>query len=190
MRYKFLIPLVALKILLFGGWFLSGHFDTASVHAQTQTRSSVSNVENLVSREYMLEAGGKKEVSMIAAIKRREAELDGRDDKLKEEGERLTLLKNDIENRINELNKVSSELAVIAEKVDMAKSARVKKTIKIYEAMAPEEAAARIERLRESMAVIILANMNAKKAGAILGIVEVNKAVKLTHMLKIKTKSD
>ncbi len=189
MRYKFLIPLVALKILLFGAWFLSDYFDTASVHAQTQTGTPVSDMENLVSREYMLETG-EKEVSMLAAIKRREAELDDRGDKLQEEGERLVLLRNDIEKRISELNKVSSELAVIAEKVDMAKSARIKKTIKIYESMAPEEAAVRVERLKESMAVIILGNMNAKKAGAILGLVEVNKAVKLTHLLKIKTKSD
>ena len=187
MRYKFLIPLVALKILLFGAWFLSDHFDTARVYAQTQAGTPVVDMENLVSREYMLETG-EKEVSMIAAIKRREAELDDRGDKLQEEEKRLTLLKNDIDKRINELNKISSELAVIAEKVDMAKSARVKKTIKIYESMAPEEAAVRIERLKESMAVIILANMNAKKAGAILGLVEVNKAVKLTHLLKIKTK--
>ncbi len=186
MRYKFLIPLVALKILLFGAWFFSDHFDLAAVYAQTQT-GNAGDTESLVSREYMLETGD-KEVSMLAAIKRREAELDLRDDKLEEEGERLALLKSDIEKRINELAKVSSELAVIVEKVDLAKSARTKKTIKIYESMAPEEASVRIERLRESMAVTILANMNAKKAGAILGLVEVNKAVKLTHMLKIKTK--
>ncbi len=188
MRYKFLIPLLALKILLFGVWFLSDHFDLATVYAQVEGETLDMDVESLVSREYMLESG-EKEASMLAAIKRRESELDGRDDKLREESERLAQLKSDIDIRIAELAKVSSELAVIVEKVDIAKSARVKKTIKIYEAMAPEEASVRLERLKESMAVIILANMNAKKAGAILGLVEVNKAVRLTHLLKIKTRT-
>ncbi len=183
MKYKFLVPLAALKVVVLLVWLLSGYVNTTPVHAQTQVPKPA--FESLLTTEYVIQSND-EEAGMIEAIKRRQVELDDRDEMLQAEEERLKLLKGDIEKRIGELNEARLRLDTLAKKIDEVNNARAKKTVKIYESMAPEEAASRIERLNEAMAVMILANMNAKKAGAILGLVEVNKAVVLTHKLKIK----
>lgn len=187
MKYKLLVPLAALKVVIFAVWFLSGSFSLSStpVHAQTQVPKP--ELKSLVTPEYVIQSND-EEAGMIEAIKRRQVELDDRDEMLKAEEERLKLLKGDIEKRIGELNAARLRLDKLAKEMDALKSVRAKKTVKIYESMAPEEAATRIERLNESMAVMILANMNAKKAGAILGLVEVDKAVHLTQKLKINVR--
>ncbi len=185
MKYKLLVPLAAFKVVLLVVWFFSGYLSTTPVHAQTQVPKPA--LESLVASEYVIDSVDET-AGMIEAIKRRQVELDDRDEMIKAGEERLKLLKGDIEKRIGELNEERERLEVVAKKIGVVQSVRAKKTVKIYESMAPEEAATRIERLNESMAVMILANMNAKKAGAILGLVEVNKAVVLTHKLKIKDK--
>ncbi len=187
MKYKFLIPLAALKAALLVLWFFYGYPGSTPVHAQAQAQVPKPALENLVASEYVIDSIDET-AGMIEAIKRRQVELDDRDEMIKVGEERLKLLKGDIEKRIGELNEARQRLEIVASKIDGVQSVRAKKTVKIYESMAPEEAATRIERLNESMAVMILANMNAKKAGAILGLVEVNKAVVLTHKLKIKSK--
>jgi flagellar motility protein MotE (MotC chaperone) len=185
MKYKLLVPLAALKVVILVVWFLSSYLSSTPVHAQTQVPKPV--LKSLVTPEYVIKSND-EEAGMIEAIKRRQVELDDRDEMLKVEEERLEFLKGDIEKRISELNEARLRLDKLATEIEALKSARAKKTVKIYESMAPEEAASRIERLNEGMAVMILANMNAKKAGAILGLVEIDKAVLLTHKLKIKVK--
>jgi len=62
-----------------------------------------------------------------------------------------------------------------------AKKARLRKVAKMYEAMSPEEAAARIERMPIPTALKVLLLLKAKKAGSILGQVSPAKAAKLTQ---------
>jgi flagellar motility protein MotE (MotC chaperone) len=185
MRYKVLLPLAAIKILALVLWLYTGHdiLPTPVVYAASSTPAV--ELDRFVLKEPVV-LKSSKERSMIEAIKRREVELDVKEEDLKLKEERLGSLKKDLDAKIVELNKMQAKYESLIVRVEEARSERVKKTVKIYESMAPAEAAPRLEKLNEKLAVQILAKMNAKKAGRILGIVQLDKAVKLTHMLKIR----
>jgi flagellar motility protein MotE (MotC chaperone) len=55
--------------------------------------------------------------------------------------------------------------------------------VKIYEAMPPEEAAARLEKMPDRKAVELLRLLKGKTAGAILSSVKVDRAARLTEQL-------
>jgi flagellar motility protein MotE (MotC chaperone) len=185
MRYRVLLPLAAIKILALVLWLYTGHdiLPTPVVYAAPPSPSV--ELDRFVLKEPVV-LKSSKERSMIEAIKRREVELDVKEEDLKLKEERLGSLKKDLDSKIVELNKMQVKYKSLILRVEEARSEMVKKTVKIYESMAPAEAAPRLEKLNEKLAVQILAKMNAKKAGRILGIVELEKAVKLTHMLKIR----
>lgn len=130
--------------------------------------------------------GSGREKSLLAAINSRQGELDQRDAELKTREERLAVIKADIDARIAELNKVHSRIEAFVKKIDEINDERVKKLVRIYESMGPEEAASRIEKLDEAMAVMILASVSEKKAAKILGFVDVDKSVRLSRSLRVK----
>ena len=127
-----------------------------------------------------------KDMGPMALINKRQKELDQREEELNASEKRLLAIKNDIDIRIIELNKVHSRINEFLKKIDDANDLRNKKIVRIYESMSPEDAAARLEKLDEKMAIMILASMNEKKAAKILSFVEVGKAAKLSEALKIK----
>lgn len=123
---------------------------------------------------------------LLASIQRRQKELDEREEELKAREERLTIIKRDIDSRITELEKVRSEIEAYAGKIDDADNDRIRRLVKIYESMNPEEAALRLEKLDTKLAVLILSAMREKNAAKILEFVKVEKSVKLSQELKLK----
>ena len=55
---------------------------------------------------------------------------------------------------------------------------------KVYEAMDPEEAALRIEKMKEGLALDLLARLKGKKAAGVLANVRPEKAARLTEGLR------
>ncbi len=80
MKYKFLVPLAAFKIALLVVWFFYGYLSSTPVHAQTQVPKPA--LESLIASEYVIESVD-REAGMIEAIKRRQVELDDRDEMIK-----------------------------------------------------------------------------------------------------------
>lgn len=131
-------------------------------------------------------AVGGTEKSLIAAINARQRELDKKDEELKTREERLKVIKDDIDARVAELNRVHGKIEAFVKKIDEVNDQRVKKLVRIYESMNPEAAADRLEKLDEEMAVMILASVSEKKAAKILGFVDVDKSVRLSRSLGVK----
>lgn len=126
------------------------------------------------------------EKGILAVLNRKEKELQAREEDLVRNEERLNIVKADIEQRIAELKREHKEIAALVKKIDEINDQRNKKIVKIYESMNPEEAASRIEKLDEEMAVMILASMSERKAAKVLSFVDVSKSAKLSQSLRIK----
>ena len=126
------------------------------------------------------------EKGLLAVLNRKEKELQSREEDLERNEERLNIVKADIDRRIAELKRVHEEIAAFVKKIDEVKDQRVRKIVKIYESMNPEEAASRMEKLDEEMAVMILAAMSERKAAKVLSFVGVAKSAKLSQALRIK----
>lgn len=126
------------------------------------------------------------ERSLLGVLNRKEKELASREDEIVKKEERLNVIREDIEARIKELRKEHDEIAALVRKIDEINDLRIKRIVKIYESMKPEEAASRVEKLDEEMAVMILASMSERKAAKILSFVDVAKSVRLSQSLRVK----
>lgn len=126
------------------------------------------------------------EKGLLASLHAKEKELLAREEEIIRKEERLNTIKADIEQRIAELKKTHEDIALLVKKIDEINDQRVKRIVKIYESMNPEEAASRIEKLDEDMAVMILASMSERKAAKVLSFVDVSKSAKLSQSLRIK----
>ncbi|MBI5643101.1 MAG: hypothetical protein HY954_06470 [Deltaproteobacteria bacterium] len=176
-----ILALVAFKIAVIGLWLLFGSngFRIDQVFAEASKETPETKKADVAKKK-------EDDKSVLAAILRRQKELEVREEELKTREERLLTIKSDIEARISELNQVHGKIEAVVKKIDEINDVRVKKLVKIYESMNPEEAASRIEKLDEDMAVMILASVSEKKAAKILGFVDVGKSVKLSQSLKVK----
>lgn len=120
---------------------------------------------------------------LLAAIEKRQKELDKKEEEIKAQEEGLKVLKADVEARINELNKIKAEAEKTIKTIEAKNKEEFTHIIKIYEAMPAEEAAARISKLDNEMAIKLLSNMKGKTAGKILSFIEPTKAAELTEGL-------
>ncbi len=100
--------------------------------------------------------------------------------------ERLDIIKSDIQKEIQYNEKLKKDIEDARKSMDEATQQRLLKVSKIYEAMAPEEAAKAMEKLDENTAAAILSNLKPRKAGAILGQMDSEKAASISKKLVVK----
>ncbi|MBF0505305.1 MAG: hypothetical protein HQL09_00565 [Nitrospirae bacterium] len=100
--------------------------------------------------------------------------------------ERLGIIKSDIQKEIQYNEKLKKDIEDARKGMDEAAQQRLLKVSKIYEAMAPEEAAKTLEKLDEDTAAAILGNLKPRKAGAILGQMDSEKAASISKKLVVK----
>lgn len=116
----------------------------------------------------------------LQLIEKKQRELKEREDNLKKEEERLKALERDIDEKIERYSKLLSQFEDLLRAIKGNREKRLEKVVKTYEAMPPEEAAARVSELDEDTATKILSMMNPKKASAIMAAMEPKKVATLT----------
>lgn len=186
--FRVIAALAGVKVLLVAVAIISmaGGYDRANVYAGEQSAASTSAVAEAPIHESLKTSDEQR--AMLEAVSRRTKELDERQRELDIKEKRLNELKSSVQARIDELNRLYDKVDEVASKINEYKGERIRRLVKIYESMAPEEAAPRIEKLNEKTAVMILAQMKEKSAAKILGLVEVSKSVKLSQSLKMRDK--
>jgi flagellar motility protein MotE (MotC chaperone) len=108
------------------------------------------------------------------------------------EEERLRIMQEDLSKKIEELKKLREEINTkikeqeeIKAQVEKAKSENFQRLAKIYESMPPEEAAARLERLDDDTATVLLLAIKPRQAAKILANVNPEKAVTISKRIAI-----
>lgn len=150
---------------------------------------------------------------IIDMLDQRKAELDRREKAVRQEEERLAVIKTELEGLLTKSQAMQKQIddtrqahqkavqeqkaqqeRYIAERKALAvkqaqdqKNQTHAKLAKMYESMPSEEAAARIEKMSEHKAIEILRIVKPKTAGAILSQVRVERAAKLTEQLLVPT---
>lgn len=115
-------------------------------------------------------------------------ELAQKEEALKQEEERLTALRKDVDERIDKYTKILSRIEEALKTLETAKNERMEHLVKSYEAMPNEEAAARLSALDESTAVKIILKMKSKKAGAVMASMDPGRAAAITEAILNTTK--
>lgn len=125
--------------------------------------------------------------TLLRAIAQRQEELANREAELERDADRLRTLKREIEGLVEraaslqaERERHSEQEATEARDRENARFASLAKT---YEAMEPEDAAARIERMNERLALKLLSRIKPKAAAQILSGINAAKAARLSERL-------
>lgn len=99
------------------------------------------------------------------------------------EEERLNILKNDIQKEMGEYKQLRNEIDDAQKTLAGKNREMLKKVAKMYESMSPEDAAKKMEKLDEGIAVSILTTLKPKSAGKILAQMEDEKAANLSQRM-------
>ncbi len=104
------------------------------------------------------------------------------------EEERLSIIKSDIQKEVERNEKLKKEIEEAQKNIDENTKERLLKVSKIYEAMPPEEAARRLEKLDENTAVDIISMLKPRAAGGILAQMDSDKAAAISKKIITKGK--
>jgi flagellar motility protein MotE (MotC chaperone) len=122
---------------------------------------------------------------VVDMLKQRQLVIERREEALKVEETRLSVLKKDLEDMLARQQQLAKNAQAAAPKNGKPKgdaaATAVDQVVKMYETMPPEEAAARLEKLPTAMALQVLRSLKGKTAGTILASVKPDKAAKLTE---------
>jgi flagellar motility protein MotE (MotC chaperone) len=123
----------------------------------------------------------KKERDLLAALQKRQKELDIRESGLKAEEQKVLALKKEIMEKIDALKSLETQLSskLDTDKTNDAKS--LKDLAKVYEATPAPKAAAMLEKLDVRTAAGITIHMKRERAGLIWGHLTPQKAVAITN---------
>jgi flagellar motility protein MotE (MotC chaperone) len=114
-------------------------------------------------------------------VDQKRQELIEREGRLKKEEERLKNIEKEVEAKIQKVNQLLAQVEEGLKKLEDFRSERIGHLVKTFEAMPPEEAAARLVGLGKPLAIQIIFKMNTKKAGAILAVMDPKKVAEFTE---------
>jgi flagellar motility protein MotE (MotC chaperone) len=117
---------------------------------------------------------------IVSLVEKQRIELDLQEENIKKEMERLKTIKNEVEADIEKYSELLKQIEKSLEQAETTGGKRLRHIAQAYEAMPPEDAAARLAGLDNRTAVQILLKMSSKKAGLVIGMMEARKATVLT----------
>ncbi|MEB2285774.1 MAG: hypothetical protein B6D46_10990 [Polyangiaceae bacterium UTPRO1] len=121
--------------------------------------------------------------TLLAALEKRQAELDAREREVASKEERLALYEKDVSAKVASLEEIEKRLSGRARAVSQAGDASAESLAKIYAAMKPESAAPILDRLDDPTVLTIFRRMKEKQVGEILPLMSRERAIALTQAL-------
>lgn len=122
----------------------------------------------------------------LSAFQQKEIEIRKKEEQLKEKEERLDKLEKEIEQKVKDLLAIQKEVQSVRTEKQETQNTRVRGLAKIYGTMKPKEAAKLMENLDDKLVMGIIATMTPDEAAAILALMEVKKAAKISEALSVR----
>ncbi len=119
----------------------------------------------------------------LSVFQQKEIEIRKREEQVKEREERLGRLEKEIEQKLKDLLALQKEVQSVRAEKQETQNTKVRSLAKIYGTMKPKEAARLMENLDDKLVMGIIATMTPDEAAAILALMEVKKAAKISEAL-------
>ncbi|MGA2402862.1 MAG: hypothetical protein ABSG91_14350 [Syntrophobacteraceae bacterium] len=126
---------------------------------------------------------GASTTESLSALQQKEIEIRKKEEQLKEKEERLGKLQKEVEQKVKDLLALQKEVQSVRTEKQETQSTRVRSLSKIYGTMKPKEAAKLMENLDDRLVMGIISTMTPDEAAAILALMEVKKAAKISEAL-------
>ncbi len=120
---------------------------------------------------------------LLASVKTERQALAAREATLREKEGQLQTLKQEVESRLQELTSVQERVNRLLEEEQKIQDDRQRHLIATLESMPAERSGKMIEKMDEDMVVNLVRRMNGKEAGKILGMIEAEKAARISKKL-------
>jgi hypothetical protein len=120
---------------------------------------------------------------VLKTIVTKQKEIKDKEEALRTEEARLITIRKEVDEKIEKYTKVLAQIESALGKMEQVKDEKIDYTVKAYEAMPPEDAAARLSALDEAVAVRIISRMKSKKAGAVMAQMQPAKAASITESM-------
>lgn len=120
---------------------------------------------------------------VLAAVARRQQELERRAERIRSREDHLKAFEQDVEARIGDLEKIEKRLGHASEAAEKEAAEAAASLAKVYAAMKPAAAAPILDALDDATVLRILSRMRAKQVGEILPLLSREKAIELTRAL-------
>ncbi len=124
---------------------------------------------------------------VIKLVEAKRSELKERENVLKREEQRMIALRKELDEKTGSYTKLLAQVEASLKRVEQIKGEMIENVVKAYEGMPPGDAAARLAVLDEPTALQIMTRMKSKKSGAIIAIMEPQKAATLTRKMTTLT---
>ncbi len=184
-----LVGFVAVKILALAGVF----------HQAGSADSLFLNANRAMAESPVAAAGGAdvkdatadplaKERKLLSSLQERERVLAVREAALKEEEKKLLSLKQEVSLKIETLKGLEEKLTGLLEHSKAFEDKRYRDLAGVYEQTPPAQAGPMLERLDRKTAAGIIMNMKSKKAGAVWGHINPQKAAEITREITQSSK--
>jgi flagellar motility protein MotE (MotC chaperone) len=119
----------------------------------------------------------------LNAFQQKEIEIRKKEEQLREREERLGKLEKEVEQKVKDLLALQKEVQSVRTEKQETQNSKVRGLAKIYGTMKPKEAAKLMENLDDKLVMGIIATMTPDEAAAILSLMEVKKAAKISEAL-------
>ena len=182
----FVLPWWIVILILGVTAIMSVSYSVGEEHQVTEETSH----ENQDVAEMDIQEDMSEEASLVQQLKDRLKELQEREQRLQQKEALVEGLQRDVEALAARQVKEAERLKNIVNKLDAEKTRvpnndpSLEHLVKVYGAMDPEEAALRIEKMDEHLALEILAGIKDKKAAVVLAGVKPEKAATLSQGLR------
>ncbi len=123
------------------------------------------------------------ELQVLQTLSNRRGELDQRATDLDTQVQLIAAAEAKLDNRIQEMNGVKSDIQALLGQADQQAQAETDSLVRVYEAMKPKDAAARITLLDDSVRLPIAAKMKERSLSAVLSFMTPEDAKALTEKL-------
>jgi flagellar motility protein MotE (MotC chaperone) len=123
------------------------------------------------------------ERSLMSSLTDRRRQLENRENLIRFEEKKINLLRNEIAARIETIRGREEKMTSPQGSVRPEDNARFKELAKVYEATPPEKVGALLNKMDSKTAAGIIMQMNVKKAGAVWGQLNPEKAVEITKVI-------
>ncbi|RMF96451.1 MAG: hypothetical protein D6734_03650 [Candidatus Schekmanbacteria bacterium] len=173
---KSCFAILLIKVFLFGFFIVAAQIN----EKENKIEASASVAESKeVKKESKKPADEKYNELKIALFEKKE-------EKLKEEEERISLAKKELEEKIAELKRLRSEIENLLKKKEEKDEKKLQHLVKIYSSMKGQQAASIIERLPDETIIEIFLRMKSDQVAKILPSMSKERAVKVTQLLTSK----
>jgi len=119
----------------------------------------------------------------LSALQQKEVEIRKREEQLKDREERLSKLEKEVEQKIKDLLTLQKQVQSVQNDRQESQNAKARGLAKIYGTMKPKEAAKLLENLDDKLVIGIISIMTPDQAAAVLALMEVKKAAKISEAL-------